>query len=337
MTAACPVCVGAEQLARETRRAHQCPGCGSVFDPALPAVSRCTQCGTLAPAGHICHRDRVLIVVPPPRTAAVWTSPEVPEPDELPGDVARPPVPCRECERRAHQQPAFPLLALLEDARRIAEWDSVAAPPASGVVRPGWDGNTNGGVRLDVTDRPEWVNAAHNRLDHGRHLRDRLERLRAQARTADDAGVMMRGLAVIDWLIPRALALGGTARGEKGALQPRELHRLVAEAFTDREVWARWHPSPPQEPPKPVAPAIPSPPPTDAFWCDRRRYPGQVAGYLLAYEAHLLAVRKHPGRVDRYKEACRQHGGLVRDGKLATDTHGRDLLELATRVWFEKG
>jgi hypothetical protein len=160
------------------------------------------------------------------RTAAVYVSPLPDRDDALPV----PPRGCIECERAARQYPRHPLLALLQDAARIAEWDSLSAPKSSA---PSKD---TAPAKLPATTRPDWVDARHLHYDHGRHLRDRLDAMRAR---------QPRECAVIEWFVPRARVLTDTACGPKAAPAIRDLHRIVAQAFTDPRVWTRWHPAPP--------------------------------------------------------------------------------------------
>jgi hypothetical protein len=127
-------------------------------------------------------------------------------------------------------------------------------------------------------------------------------------------------------------------------LQPRELQHLVARAFTAPEVWTTWFPPIPVEPAPPALPAPPECPERPAAgsrWWERQQYPERVAAYLVACEAHPLALRRHQGRLaahqgklEAHKAAMRRYPGVVRDGKLAADAHGKQLLELAVRGWF---
>jgi len=80
----------------------------------------------------------------------------------------------RQVERRGQRS----LFALLRDAALIAERDARDRPPPSGIVRPGWDGNTGGGARIESTDLSDEQCDAIDRLREGARLRDRLNALR---------------------------------------------------------------------------------------------------------------------------------------------------------------
>jgi hypothetical protein len=347
----CMACLAAARVATDEKRACQCPGCGNVYEPGY---ERCGACGVWHAGRHMCRhavapaRRRVVHVAP--RTAASAVMGDGPEPDVPEQTPPRAPSPCRECERARRRQPVYPLLALLQDCVRIAAWDAVAAPPASGVVRPGWDGNTGGGARTQSTDRPDWVNANHRALDHGAHVRARLDRLGASvARDAHHLALVHaiacvvardvwlpppprpalaspspgeRAVAVIEWLVPRAKPLTESAMGERPRELERELQRLLATAFATPEARARFRPVPPVEPQFPQAPVSPEPPGADANWYERRRYASAVPAYVAAHAAYERARARHPDRVRAYKAARREHPEAVRDG------------QLAVRVWF---
>lgn len=80
----------------------------------------------------------------------------------------------RQVERRGQKS----FFALLRDASLIAERDGRDRPPPSGIVRPGWDGNTGGGARVESTDLTDDQCDAIDRLREGARLRDRLNALR---------------------------------------------------------------------------------------------------------------------------------------------------------------
>jgi hypothetical protein len=281
------------------------------------------------------------------------------------------------------------MLALLRDASRIAEWDSVSAPPPSGVVRPGWDGNTGGGARTEATDRPDFLNAMHRRLDHGAHLRDRLDALMARGKretalmqvfyslqcvlafehrlpwpvAPPAASDLEKGAAVIEWLVRHAKVISESANQKHARPLDRALPKLVALAFSTPEQRVKWEPAvpvppiPPIEPTAPERPVKPEPPAPiceDASEPERREhhadclqyqnamasYHARLREYLVKFSelAHACArytvdMKRHRGLVHKYETAVKLHPKALLAGAGARNRYGRELLDLAERVW----
>lgn len=128
-----------------------------------------------------------------------------------------------------------PWLQLLRDCKKIARWDSLAAPRST-PLPTGDAPPMDSGARPESTDRPDWVGDSRVPLAEGLMLRDRLDRVRL---------VDARSAGVIEWLVPRArVLLDSAALGGKPA--EKDLPMLVGAAFTDPRTWARWHPACPQ-------------------------------------------------------------------------------------------
>jgi hypothetical protein len=213
-------------VSNQNATADDCTGCRVALSSQLGVWVTCSTCGSECKAPRsLAHTPaRRSIARPVARTAAVYVSPLPDRDDALPV----PPRGCVECERAARHPPQMPLLALLQDASRIAEWDVASAPKSAAL-------NRDGGTRPPSTDRPDWVNANHNKLDHGKHLRDKLNAL---------IRVDYEAWKVLDWLVPRSKVLQDSSVGAKSATM-RDLYRIVARQFAGETKWRKWHPAPP--------------------------------------------------------------------------------------------
>lgn len=273
----------------------------------------------------------------------------------------------------ARHAPRHPLLQLLRDCAAIARWDSHAAPRsvlAAMQSHPG-DGRALTSTELDeqladaadATVRRE--RAQQYAVAHGWALRTKLDRLHRAAvddtRALDLVRLVALAVAwdtalqndapppawplptpcdtvvaagVLEWLVPRAVALSESAHGEKGALVEKDLHEDLAKAFTDADVWAAWHPPKPVPPAKPV---LPEPPPAwdaEAWWPERKRYPQRVAAWLAALEDYPDAVKRHERALAAHKDALKAWPKRVEQGRTGRNRHAKELLAIAQRIWF---
>lgn len=266
--------------------------------------------------------------------------------------------------------PRHPLLQLLRDCAAIARWDAYAAPRSLLAILRGSDPDDAPRPALldDEDGQVRREQARQRALDNARALRARLEGLRRVA--AEDARALdlLRVLAlavawdaaaqrgttppawplpplcdtaiavgVLDWLVPRAVALSESAHGDKGKELEKHFHKDLAEAFVDAAQRAAWDPPKPVPPARPVLPEPPPPWDPDAWWPERKRYPEIVAAWLAALEDYPDAVQRFERAKAGHKDALREWPKRCAQGAVGRDRHARELLAIAIRVWFATG
>jgi len=307
------------------------------------------------------------------------------------------------------RQPRHPLLQLLRDCAAIARWDAHAAPRsvlAAMLSTPG-DGRALTSTEIDeqLADAADAAvrreRAQQDAMARAWALRTKLDRLhRAAAEdarwldllrvlalavawdAADQRGTVPPAwpqpslcdtavaVAVLEWLVPRAVALSESAHGEKGTLVEKDLHEDLAKAFVDPAQWARWHPVKPTRRVLPAAPALPTlapfpvprtppaekwpapwPPdvacPVAPFWPAAHAaavaaWWRTAAEWSAAFDAAWAAAgadlaarqRAQEAAKAEHKDALRAWDAACAQGRTGRDRHARDLLATAMRVWF---
>ena len=177
-------------------------------------------------------------------------------------------------------------LSLLRDCLLVSRWDALAAPrsiplptpplrssEAAGELTAIPGGASRGGMRGEVTERPEWAEGAW--VARACRLRERLSEIWTRGRAGDVD--VHKAAAVIEWLVPRArVLLDSPLHG--GAPAERDLPMLVAAAHTEAGTWARWNP------------VYPDRDANDAF---RRPTVVEIVAWRAAVERGKVGARRH--------------------------------------------
>jgi len=384
-----------------------CSGCAVAFvrSQRSGVFERCRLCGAEIKA----PRTEPAARVPPPsrpsltRIAALAPLPTR-EPVRPPLERAIHGAPTL-----ARHAPRHPLLQLLRDCAAIARWDSHAAPRSvmAAMLGHSGDGRALTSTELDeqLADAADATlqreRAQQAAVAHGWALRTKLDRLHRAAvddtRALDLVRLVALAVAwdtalqndgpppawplpppcdtvvaagVLEWLVPRAVALSESAHGEKGTLVEKDLHEDLAKAFVDPAQWARWHPAKPTRRALPAAPALPTlapfpvprtPPaekwpapwPPDvacpvapfwpaahaaavaAWWRTAAEWSAAFDAAWAAAGADLAARQRAQDAANaEHKAALRAWDAACAQGRTGRDRHARELLATAMRVWF---